>query len=384
MRYLVTYLVYIGVVVRAVAWYHDAGLLVDAGMLALLVLFGFLLFTEPFLTRRWRGYPWLYLALQPVLSIAALRAEPGMDFLANLFIPISFQAVLLFKRRIGFLWIAAFILSMTGPLLIGKEDLVSGAAMVLIYSGVFILMGSYAHLIQQAEVANQRNLALLGELQEAYRQLQDYSAQVEEFAIAQERTHLAQELHDSVTQTIFSMNLTVQAARMLLEKDRQQTVQQIDRLQELANGASGEIQMLVSQLRPHSVVGEGLGPALRRLASERQRRDGLQVSLEIVGDRALPEAMSVGLFRIVQEALNNIYKHAGTCEAFIRVHLECSPAYLEVEDHGRGFDTTGLAPSLGHIGLSGMGERARELGWDLSIDSHPGRGTRVRAQERAA
>ena len=292
--------------------------------------------------------------------------------------------MLFYQRRIGFLWIGAFILARIVPLALDQNLSLDDGMGILLFAGLVWVIGNYAHLTWRAELARQENQHLLGELQGAYRQLQDYAAQVEGFAAVQERSRLARELHDSVTQTLFSMNLTVQAASLLVEKDSSQLAAQFDRLQELARNALGEIQVLASQLRTRSLAEEGLAAALHRLADERHRRDGLLIRLEVSGrsrEKGLSEPVVTGLYRIAQEALNNVARHAETSEAVVRLNLESQPAYLEVEDRGRGFERGQLVPQLNHMGLAGMEERARELGWQLQIDSQLGRGTRVRVEE---
>jgi signal transduction histidine kinase len=378
-----TYLIYAAVVVRAAAWFED-NFPVQGVVFVLLAFFGLLLVSEPLFTRRLPWYPYLYLLLQSGLTLALLFLVPGMDFLPALFLPLSFQAVMFFKRRWGFVWIGAFTLAMAWPLLLGWNWQLPGLASVLINGGASFLVGGIAHMIQRTDQARRENQRLLQELETAYRQLQEYAAQVEELAAAQERSRLARELHDSVTQTLFSMNLTVQGAQVLAGKGPDRVAEQLDRLQELARSAAGEIQVLVGQLRPRLVAEDGLVAALRQLAAERERRDGLKIRLEITGgtgEKDLSGAAVQGLYRIAQEALNNVAKHAGTCEAVLRLNLESRPRYLEVEDYGSGFELHRPARSLDHIGLPGMADRARELGWAFQIDSQPGRGTRIRAEE---
>jgi signal transduction histidine kinase len=380
---IATGLIYAAVLVRAAAWYEDNPP-AQGDVIALLIIFGLLLVSEPLFTRRFPRYPYLYLILQSSLTLVLLLSAPGMDFLPALFFPLSFQAVEFFDRRLGFLWIGAFTLAMSGPLIIGWDWQLPGFASVLINGGTSFLVGNFAHLIHRAEQASQENQRLLAEVEAAYHQLQDYAAQVEEYAASQERSRMARELHDSVTQTLFSMNLTVQGAQLLAGKDPERAAGQLDRLQELARSASGEIQVLVSQLRPRSVTGEGLEAALHRLAIERRERDGLQIQMEIRGDsqeKDMPEPVVMGLYRIAQEALNNVAKHAGTCEAILRLNLESQPFFLEVEDHGLGFEPDKVSRSLNHIGLPGMADRARELGWSLQIEAQPGQGTRIRVEE---
>jgi hypothetical protein len=106
--------------------------------------------------------------------------------------------------------------------------------------------------------------------------------------------------------------------------------------------------------------------------------------VEVVGDRKLPEPVAAGLYLIAQEALPNVSKHAGVSEATVRLRLTEGEASLEVEDHGRGFPVQAGAGERGHLGLAGMAERARDLGWHLTVESQPGRGTRLRVAEDAA
>ncbi|HLE15283.1 MAG TPA: sensor histidine kinase [Anaerolineales bacterium] len=382
MRYLSVYLIYAAIVVRALAAPYEEEQATPVLVFILLLVYGLLLFSEPGLSRRLAWYPWVYLTGQSLVVIAMLFAAPQLDFLPTLFMPLSFQAGLAFERRVSLIWIAAFTLAMVYPLMAGWEWRAAGLMMVLFYTAIDLLMGSYAYLMRRAEVGQQENQRMLGELRAAYRQLLDSAAREEELAAAQERSRLAQELHDSVTQTLFSMNLTVQSARMLLPKNPGQADGQLDHLLDLARSAASEIQMLVSQLRPRSLMKEGLVPALRRLAGEREQRDGLKVALLLEEDGNLPEPLVVGLYRIAQEALNNIAKHAQISEATLRLNLAEHPAFLEVEDHGVGFAPGQVAPSADHFGLAGMAERACQLGWVLRIDSQPGRGTLIRAEEK--
>jgi signal transduction histidine kinase len=123
-----------------------------------------------------------------------------------------------------------------------------------------------------------------------------------------------------------------------------------------------------------------LVPAVEQLISERKTRDGLEVTIEVQGDMKLPEEVNASLFRIVQEALTNITKHAGTQQAVVRLDLVGNPQYIEIEDQGIGFDLANSQNLPGHIGLSEMSAEAEEIGWALSIETHPGRGTRLRVE----
>jgi signal transduction histidine kinase len=382
MRYLSVYLIFAAVVVRALAAPFEEEQATPILVFILLLVYGLLLFSEPYLTRRLAWYPGVYLTGQSLVVIAMLFAAPQLDFLPTLFMPLSFQAGLAFERRVSYVWIAIFTLAMIYPLMAGWEWHAVGLLMVLFYTVIDLLMVNYAYLMRRAEQGQQENQRLLEELRAAYRQLLDSAAREEELAAARERSRLAQELHDSVTQTLFSMNLTVQSVRMLLPGNWRQAAGQLDHLLDLAHSAADEIQTLVSHLRPRSLVEDGLVPALRRLAREREQRDGLKIAFLLVEDGNLSEPVEVGLYRIAQEALNNIAKHAKTSEAALRLNLAEHPAFMEVEDHGIGFLPGQVALSYDHFGVAGMAERARQLGWVLRIDSQPGRGTVIRAEEK--
>ena len=331
-----------------------------------------------------------YLGAQSLLVIGLILFPPHFDYLPLLFIPLSLHAVELLGRRSGFLWNMAYVLVMLWMYVIAvrvfdqfnASDWSTGLAMTLLYGGFGFLVGQIAYVRQQAEATRQHNQQMLIDLQAAHRQLQDHAAQLEELAVMQERGRLARELHDSVTQTVFSMTLAVQAAQLLLDKDRSRVAAQLDRVAESARNASREIQAIVKQLGPASIAEEGLAAALRDYLTERQARDGLVAHLEVSGEAHWPENVTRGLYRIVQESVNNVVKHAGTREVTIRLNLGDRPACVEVIDRGAGFVVNELAPQRGHLGLASMAERARELGWTMTIDSQPGQGTRVKVQEQ--
>jgi len=389
MRTLGVYLIFAAVALRGVVAFSEERQFFV--VVVLLSVYGLLLFAETWIIRRMplRAFPikgsWLalvYLALQTGLAVGLLLTAPFEDFFALLFIPLSLDGVAFFGRRFGYFCIAFFSLALTSALVAASDEgPLFGLAMGIFYSGMCFLFGGYAHQVQKAEAARNQNQQTFNELQTAHRQLQGYADQVANLAVEHERNRLARDLHDSVTQTVFSMNLAAQSTRILLEKEPPRASGQLLRLEELAAHALSEIQSLVSQLRPRSVAEEGLPTALRRLVSERQERDGLQVSLEVRGEGTLSEAVVAGLYSITHEALTNVAKHSGSREATVRLSLDASETCLEIEDCGLGFDPQADLNQRGHLGLAGMSERAREIGWNLSVESRRGQGTRIRVTE---
>ncbi len=254
-------------------------------------------------------------------------------------------------------------------------------ALTLVYSAGTIFLVTYVQSTRRLGSAEERQLTLASSLQQANQRLAFSSGQVRQLSAARERQRLGRELHDSVTQTIFSMTLTTQSARLLLGKDLQQVAVQLERLDQLSQSALNEMQVLINGLAPEKQAGSRLIPALQVHVDNRLKLDNLAVRLVVESDGQLKSTEEEGLFRIAQESLNNIVKHARVSEAFLRIHL-ASPAWIEIEDHGAGFNRDEVS-SASQFGLSGMEERAAEIGWNLKVQSMPGSGTLIRLDKRA-
>lgn len=378
------------VALRSLLTYWDSPVL--SQLLGLLALWLILLAaSETVLSLKWPQYFQLYLIPQIAL-VCVLLFKPELteyDYFALLYAILSMQVMQRFSVQTGVVWMGVFFLLTALP--IGMiEGLFQGLALALTYTAVNVFLGFYALATQRAQQARAQNQALAQELREANAQLQAYSTQFEQLAVARERSHLARDLHDSVTQTIFSMTLTTQSALLLLERDPSQVKAQLDRLNELAQSALAEMQVLISKLRPAQVAEGGLEAALRRHLAERHLPEGLAVALELESDplARLTPAEEQSLFRIAQEALNNTVKHAGASQAYIRLHL-VEPLWMEIEDNGQGFDLKQTEQAReriagGQVGLVSMGERAAEIGCKLQIVTSAGAGTRIRVERSTA
>jgi len=376
---LAFYLLLGAVALRALVSYFSIGHPLRWVAAGLLLAFAGLMSSERWLACRYRWYPSLYLALQTVLVFSLLLLPPYLDFFAALFIPLSAQAMLSFAQRTGLTWIGLFTLTAAVGLGYGLGWLESLPFTLLFGSGYFFI-GSYAAVTAQAEAARQESQTLLAELQSAHRQLQAYAAQAEELAVAQERNRLARELHDSVTQTIFSLTLTARAARLLLERDPSQVAAQLDHLQGLAQSALAEMRSLIFQLRPTPVEEMGFVPALQQHLTTLQSQYGLNVELRLEDEpRLLPE-QAVRLFRIIQEALNNVVKHAQTDQAVVTLKFDNGRLILEITDQGIGFDPNTVGTGRETLGLASMRERAEMMGGGLTVAAGPGEGTRLRVE----
>lgn len=200
--------------------------------------------------------------------------------------------------------------------------------------------------------------------------------QSRELSVVQERNRLARELHDSLTQTLFSMKLAAESATVLIESDLDEARQQLQHLQELARSASAEMRSLVFELRPPELEIEGLVTTLRKHVDVLRRVHQIDVEVHHRGERILDPAREREIFRVVQEALNNAIRHSGASEISIELVMEDDKVCVRVADNGSGFEP-GVPTRSRRLGLTSMSERAQALGAELSISSSPGRGTIV-------
>jgi len=197
-------------------------------------------------------------------------------------------------------------------------------------------------------------------------------------AVLEERNRLARELHDSVTQQLFSMTLTSQAARAHLEKNPTRAAAQLERLQETATAALAEMRALIFQLRPPALQDQGLVAALQQHAGAVARREGFAIALSVSGDERLARGLEQPLYRIVQESLNNVAKHAGAQNVSVALEFTNEYVRVRVRDDGQGFDAAAPPSGAGrHLGVLSMRERAAEIGGTMELHSAPGSGTEV-------
>jgi len=206
------------------------------------------------------------------------------------------------------------------------------------------------------------------------RELRLLYEQAQELAALQERQRLARELHDSVSQALYSMSLGAHTAREALESsDPEQALASIDYVLALAEAGLAEMRALIFELRPESLETEGLVAALTRHVAVLRARYKLAVEADLADEPDLSLERKQALYRIAQEALHNIVKHARASTVVLRLARQEREILLEVRDNGKGFDPTGSFP--GHLGLRSMRERATKMGGTLTIESAPRQGT---------
>jgi signal transduction histidine kinase len=194
----------------------------------------------------------------------------------------------------------------------------------------------------------------------------------------EERGRIARELHDGLGPALASLNLRLRTARKLLEQDHHPVAGEIEELAEQAQASIRDIRRLMYDLRPAALDELGLVPALRDYLAHCQQEHGLVIEFTADEGRHLPAPVETALFRIAQEGLNNVVRHAQAQRVEVTLQQDERHVTLRIADDGRGFDPE--APRSGtHLGLWSMRERVEQLGGQFEIESAPGRGTTVRA-----
>jgi signal transduction histidine kinase len=202
-----------------------------------------------------------------------------------------------------------------------------------------------------------------------------------ELSILSERNRLALELHDVVSQKLFSLNLAAEAAATLLDRGPDEARPQLERVRDLAREALAELRSLIFGLRPAELERDGLAGVLRKEATMLQRVHGVQVRVDTDGEPPAIEPACAGeILRIVEEALHNAVRHAEAHAVTVRLQGADHTLKVEVSDDGVGFDPTDPELRSRHLGLTSMEERARELGGRLTLSASPGSGTVVRLE----
>jgi signal transduction histidine kinase len=198
-----------------------------------------------------------------------------------------------------------------------------------------------------------------------------------ELTIAEERSRLAHELHDAVSQKLFSLRLTAQAATALVDRDPSRAKGELQQVAALAAEAADELRAAVVELRPAALDEDGLVATLRTHIQVLDRAHTARVTFLSHGVRALPAAQEEAVLRVAQEALHNALRHSGAGHVDVTVDRRGSGAVLRVTDDGSGFDPKTVRRAGRHLGLVSMRDRASGVGGTLTVESAPGKGTTI-------
>lgn len=286
---------------------------------------------------------------QPDRIADVWSSEPSAQFLRSL---LDDQAELLLKGVQAWMWVPVAV----------KNRVIGSVGVAHVRRDYF----TAHHADLALTVANQAAIALVNA--ELYEHAQALAA-------LQERQRLAQNLHDAVNQSLFSAGLIADVLPRLWDRDQDQARKSLDDLRRLTRAAQAEMRALLAELRPSALTDTDLGDLLHLLGNALSGRINIPVAITVAKEVILPAEVQVAFYRVCQEALNNVAKHAKASQVDIDLKHEGTAIELRIRDDGQGFDPEQTLS--GHYGLGMMQERAEAVGAMLSITSQPGHGTEL-------
>ena len=342
--------------------------------IALLVIFTILYALNPGGgTPAWKLH--LYLAVLTAIVAVLMSLQPGVGVFPMLFFVLSPLAMMLFPQRIGILWIGIYSL-VTAVIFFAFMTPWNAFMSLLPYSAGYWFFGAFARALASAEEARQESQRLLDELQTAHRQLQEYAAQVEELAVAEERNRLSREMHDTIGHRLTVSAVQLEGAQRLIPRDPDRAADIVGTVREQVREALSELRSAVATLREPLETDLPIKTALQRLSASFDQATGLTVNLDLPTELpALSNAQRLALYRAAQEALTNVQRHAQAQQVWVQLEADQDCVVLTVSDDGLGFPEETKEAAFG---LHGMRERAAHLDGELHLENSEGGGARVR------
>jgi signal transduction histidine kinase len=199
---------------------------------------------------------------------------------------------------------------------------------------------------------------------------------VQDRAVAEERIRIARELHDSVTQTMYSVSIVAEALPRLLDRNNmEEAKRRAIHLRQMTLGALAEMRNLLFEFHPKALKDTGLNILVQQLSDALTGRTRIPVDLSIEGDIRIPKDVKIAFYRVAQEAFNNIAKHADATQVFVVLKSKPNTCRLSINDNGIGFDLDTVNSEK--LGLKIMHERAEEVSGKLIVKSAPNHGTQI-------
>ncbi len=310
----------------------------------------------------------LYLLFQVIiaLGISGLVPTTSVNHISTLFFILSAQAMLFLPLIPGVIWIAVFtvVTWLAGVFTLGVVDPLDMIAIV----GGYLFFGTFGAGLRQANEARQHSQQLLAELQEAHTQLQAFTSQAQQLAVAEERNRLAREMHDALGHRLTVAVVQLEGAQRLIPTAPERSASMIEAMRGQLKQALAELRQTVSALRSpeaSSALNGSLATAVTHLVQTFQEATGLAVELTMPAELPLlPEAHRLALYRAAQESLTNVQRHAKAQQARLLIAADANHITLTVSDDGQGI---GDEVADGRFGLIGLRERAKQLGGALTL-----------------
>lgn len=309
-------------------------------------------------------------------DVSASFSSSANDILQATLLTIGYFAIIVI---IGIVLTARALTSPIQTIVEGTRSIAAGDLTVRIPVKSSDELGTMAHSFNQMAASLQTRTEELTKANQAAIENARLYEQARTLATVEERQRLARELHDSVTQSLYSLTLLAEAGRRTaLSGDLEKVTGNIARLGETAQQALKEMRLLVYELRPLALESAGLAEALQHRLDAVEKRAGIETKLRIQLEDELPPQIEHELYRIAQEALNNSLKHAGATAVSVVLRCSDDTVYMEIRDNGKGFNPEEIQ-DRGGLGLTSIRERIEALGGSLSINAQSGEGTHLMA-----
>jgi len=238
--------------------------------------------------------------------------------------------------------------------------------------------GDFRHAVSPRDTSGDEIGELTRNLNGMAEQLQTLLQTNDELARVEERNRLARDLHDTVKQQTYAARMQLTAAKNLLETSPKAAAEHIDAALTLNRETQQELKLIIDELRPAALQGKGLVQALKEYTERWQEHTGIKVETNISGERPLPLEVEQVLYRVLQESLSNIARHAEADTVRLSLNISSQKVTLNIADNGRGFDMNAVSPNS--YGLTGMHGRLADVGGTLKVDSALSAGTTINAE----
>lgn len=323
---------------------------------------------------------YLILGLQSALLLALLVLFPQVDELITLFYILSVEVMLFFPVRMGLAWLLCFIVAVV-VYQFSQNGFLDSLSSLASFIGGMLLFSLVSAALRSASLAQLRSEKLLGELQAANRQLQEYADQVETLSVHAERNRMAREMHDTIGHHLTVAAVLLEAARKLALTDPEHSSGLLATTQQQVREALNELRQTVGRLREPLEADLQLDHALPRLVESFRQSSELNIHLELPDAAlALPDTHRLAIYRTAQEGLTNVQRHAAATQVWLRLKRLHASVQLEIEDDGRGmpdgFNIDNLTSSA-NFGLRGIHERLDQLGGQMEVETRSEGGTRL-------
>ncbi len=369
------YLNWLGVLVAAL---HE--LEVSPNRTLVLVLFGLFfvgLSVYAFLEERpLRVHLYLIFQLVIALTISALLPVRAAAGISTFLFVLSAQAMLFLSLLPGLIWILIFIVVTWFVGFFALDAILTNDFVAVL--GGYLFFGTFGAALRQANEARQESQKLLADLQEAHEQLQAYTSQARQLAVAEERNRLAREMHDALGHRLTVAVVQLEGAQRLIPIDPERSAGMIEAMRGQIKQALAELRQTVSALRsPEAAAGlnGSLATAVTHLVQTFQEATSLTIHLTMPEELPLlPEAHRLAMYRAAQESLTNVQRHANARQAWLIIAADADHITLSVSDDGQG-----LRDEVrdGRFGLIGLRERAKQLGGSLTLGAADEGGARL-------